>query len=174
MPSVTPKRACGSAGRAPRSHRGGQGFESPQVHTNTRFVGRIKPETTFYPSRWPVRPWRGFVSLDPLNYALADYLRDCQVRGLSRRTVVTYRTALQNLLASLPAPEGSTRSLDALTTPVIRQWVYSMVEKKLRPRTLRTRLIAVRSFCAFLAGQGLLPDNPALPLKLPRRSCRHW
>ena len=42
--AATPPWGCSSAGRAPRSHRGGQGFESPHLHhfpTGQRNMSRI-------------------------------------------------------------------------------------------------------------------------------------
>ena len=46
---------CSSAGRAPRSHRGGQGFESPHLHHSLRYanLGRRHPRRAACPEAIP-------------------------------------------------------------------------------------------------------------------------
>ena len=51
-------RGCSSAGRAPGSHPGGQGFESPQLHSDRRSAGRASNPVA---ARRPARGHRSSV-----------------------------------------------------------------------------------------------------------------
>jgi hypothetical protein len=48
---------CGSVGRAPRSHRGGQGFESPQLHYSSHPYHQSGPRSRTSPGRPALRPY---------------------------------------------------------------------------------------------------------------------
>ncbi|HTO94991.1 MAG TPA: tyrosine-type recombinase/integrase [Bacteroidota bacterium] len=66
------------------------------------------------------------------------------------------------------------KGIHGLTTgDVLRYKTYLATEKGLKPVSVSTYLTAVRRFCAYLVGRGLLPHNPALSVKGNRRPRAH-
>lgn len=80
-------------------------------------------------------------------------------RGLSDRTVATYRRELERLAASSPRP------LEALGPDDLRAFVHA---RGGRPATVARRVAALRSFYAFLLRSGRRTDDPSALLDRPR------
>lgn len=56
-----------------------------------------------------------------------------------------------------------------ITTNLIRRYSYSLSGRNLRPRTVRGALHAIRALFKFLAEQGILSENPATEVRLPKK-----
>jgi site-specific recombinase XerD len=104
-----------------------------------------------------------------LDDAIQDYLRHIRYeRGLAKLTFKHYQArlhALQRWLAENGYPDAT---LDALTTPTLRRYLYSLSSRGLRPRTVRGVFNAIRGVCEFLVDAGGLESNPAASIKLPK------
>jgi site-specific recombinase XerD len=59
--------------------------------------------------------------------------------------------------------------IDTISPELIRRYSYWLSARKLRPRTIRGALHALRSLFAFLTTMGALPANPAVEVRLPRK-----
>lgn len=111
------------------------------------------------------------------------YIR-CEL-SLSVHTVLSYSVDLRQFrefLTGKPQPKlpleaGYKATEDdgfdpiSVTTADIRQWLMTLAETGLTPRSLRRKLTAVSSFYAFLLRQGLVENNPARDVaiaKVPR------
>lgn len=56
-----------------------------------------------------------------------------------------------------------------ITGNLIRRYSYSLSGRKLRPRTIRGALHALRAVFHYLTEQGVIPANPALEVRLPKK-----
>ena len=87
--------------------------------------------------------------------ALEPFLQSLRLRNCSSRTIREYRKVLENyFLDSQECGLGVSR--DALTA-----WVAAMYERGLNPKTISTRIVALRSFFSWAVRSGLLDNSPA-------------
>jgi integrase/recombinase XerD len=87
-------------------------------------------------------------------------------RGLSDRTLEAYRRDLARLIAFLEA-RGATGAGD-VTHVHLREWVYDLKDAGLAPTSIRRAQSAVRTYFAFLVGEGILENDPSERLEAPR------
>ena len=87
-------------------------------------------------------------------------------RGLSMRTVVSYRQDLENFFLFLDELDaGDKTSLDEHDLFLYLAWLRA---RKNAGRTLARRLSALRGFFEYTVEEGLLESNPASLLESPR------
>lgn len=88
-------------------------------------------------------------------------------RGLSERTLDAYTRDVGRMAAFLtdvrdvPAPGGATPA-------DLREFVYHLKDRGLRPSTIRRKLSAVRTYFSFLQAEGLADADPSEHLESPR------
>ncbi|WP_441790483.1 tyrosine recombinase XerC [Leifsonia sp. YAF41] len=87
-------------------------------------------------------------------------------RGFSEHTVRAYRTDLRQLASF--AAEHAVDSTDGITLELLRDWVWASSQAGLAKATLSRRAASVRSFTAWLAQTGALPNDPGVRLKSPK------
>jgi integrase/recombinase XerC len=97
-------------------------------------------------------------------------------RNASPNTVRAYLREVSELRAFLREtrrkdPETTSAGWKSVTTADLRRY-FSERFPALKPSSLARKISAVRSFFAFLVGQGALPGNPADTLTAPRREMR--
>ena len=97
-------------------------------------------------------------------------------RNASRDTARAYLREVSDLRAFLKEtkgrdPEKAHGGWKTVTTADLRRF-FSARFPALRPSSLARKISAIRSFFAFLVGQGVLSGNPALSLTAPRREMR--
>ena len=98
-----------------------------------------------------------------------DYLGYCRVeRGYALTTQKSYGSHLRQYLTYLAQNGAPTPTLGDFSLPLLRRYQYAAAAKGLRPRSLRAKLIPLRSFGAWIKDNGLLPDNPATGIKIPK------
>jgi len=101
------------------------------------------------------------VTPDYLNYITHEL-------GLSPRTVTCYGSRLRHNARWLEANGYPDPDLTAFSAPVLRRYLYAESTRGLRPRTLRGLFNPLVGLGDFLVAQGLLPDNPARTIVMPK------
>ncbi len=107
---------------------------------------------------------------DPGDYAaiLDEYARHLELeRGRSEHTRRAYLADLRSLFAFLDerAPGAG---LSAVSLPVLRSWLAAQAAAGTARTTLARRTSAVKTFTAWATRRGLLADDPAARLQLPK------
>ncbi len=95
-------------------------------------------------------------------------------RSASEHTVRAYRRELGAFTAFLHG-ELAVRAPQAITHTHVQEYLHVLYDRKLQKSSIARALAAVRSWCKWLAREGVLPHNPAalvstprLPRRLPR------
>lgn len=88
--------------------------------------------------------------------------------GNSRNTVESYGRDLQHLAEFLA--ERGVNAPAAATRKDLRDLVFALKDLGLAPASIRRRVSAVRTYFRFLAGEGVVADDPSDRLESPRRS----
>jgi site-specific recombinase XerD len=94
---------------------------------------------------------------------LARFLDHLAVRGLSPRTVASYREDLSQFLSFIRTP------VEAVDARTLRRYLTFLAEHRYARRTIARRLSAVRGFLRFLVTEGVLPASPAARIRSPKR-----
>lgn len=105
---------------------------------------------------------------DPLATTLHTYLEYLRVeRQLSAHTLNNYQRHLQAMAVWLQ--EKNVRDWSELNNPLVRQWAHTLRKHKdTSPRTISTKMSALRSFADWLVIRGILAANPARGVALPK------
>ena len=108
--------------------------------------------------------------MDPSDYAaiLDDYAEHLALeRARSEHTQRAYLTDLKSLFAFLDerAPGAG---LSGLSLPVLRSWLAAQAAGGAARTTLARRTSAVKTFTAWATRRGLLAEDPAVRLQLPK------
>ena len=90
-------------------------------------------------------------------------------RRLSPNTVAGYQAWLRNFEKWLKENGYSEPAVSDLTTPLLMRFCQSMSERQKRPRTIRSAFSPIQSLGTFLVEQGILSENPAPKVKLPKK-----
>ncbi|ASV73342.1 Tyrosine recombinase XerC [Thermogutta terrifontis] len=103
--------------------------------------------------------------------AIGQFLRYLAVeKNASANTIKSYREDLTALVEYLTdAYGGRCPSPDQVTTLDLRGYVAAMHEAGYAPGTIARRLASLRSFFRFGMRQGWVKENPAKPLRNPRK-----
>ena len=105
-----------------------------------------------------------------LQDTLDDYLRYLQhEQGATKTTCKSYHAYLQAFHRWLMENGYPQPALTDFNAATVRRYFYAVSGKGLRPRTMYTTIIPLRSFGAFLLAQGVFTENPALVVKLPKK-----
>jgi integrase/recombinase XerD len=86
-------------------------------------------------------------------------------RGAARTTIVSYALDLEDFAAFAAGRGQRTASADAVTC---QEYMASLHERGLSPRTAARRLSALRQFHLFLMKEGVRTDDPTGELDTPR------
>lgn len=87
-------------------------------------------------------------------------------RGLSPRTIDAYRRDLERCIEFL-GTRGVSRLGDVGATE-LREYVYHLKDRGLQTSSIRRALSALRTFFAYLVGEGLVLADPTEKVELPR------
>jgi integrase/recombinase XerC len=102
---------------------------------------------------------------------LARFLRFLQVeRNASALTIKSYREDLAALIEYLEQRAGRSPIVTQVTTLELRGFVASLQEAGYAKSSIARRLASLRSFFRFAQREGLVDQNPAKPLRNPRRT----
>ncbi|MCL2677883.1 MAG: tyrosine-type recombinase/integrase, partial [Clostridiales bacterium] len=113
----------------------------------------------------------GVTGAEAVDRLLREYIDDfiyyLQVeKGLAANTVVSYRFDLLSYAVFLK--ESGSRGLQGLTRESLLEHLLRMKEGKKSPATMARAIVALKSFCAYLAAEKLLDKDPALNLDSPK------
>ncbi len=87
--------------------------------------------------------------------------------GHSPNTIEAYQRDLSRLVAF--ALTRGARDPGALTTPLLREFIFLLKDLGLSGATIRRHVSSVRTWFAFLAGEGLVDRDPSDRLETPKR-----
>jgi integrase/recombinase XerD len=87
-------------------------------------------------------------------------------RGAAGNTIAAYGHDLAQF-AQFAAAKGI--AAEAADTALVRDYLAFLSRRRYAPRTAARRLSALRQFFAFLASQGVRPDDPTAVVDAPRR-----
>jgi len=106
------------------------------------------------------------------SYAFAQaepFLHELELQRRSSETVDAYRSDLRQLLEWLEALELTALSLNA---GLAKQYLDSLCESGCAAATIERKVTSMRSFCRWLVANGMLPVDPTVGLRAPRRPQR--
>ena len=102
--------------------------------------------------------------------AIGQFLRYLATeRNASDLTIKAYREDLFGLVDWLEATRGSIPQPDSLSPQDLRTFQAALQEAGYARTTIARKLASLRSFYRFAIRQGIATDNPAKPLRNPRR-----
>jgi integrase/recombinase XerD len=94
----------------------------------------------------------------------------CRSKGLAERTLQTYFSSIDELRAFLAKSDSVPRLPGAHT---LRGFVAHLLDQKLARTTISIRMRAIRSFCNFLAREGIVPSSPMAGVAVPKVPSRY-
>jgi site-specific recombinase XerD len=87
----------------------------------------------------------------------------------SPHTIVSYRLDLEKLKVFMEA--SSITNLEDVTTPILREFIYSLKEsRKLCPSSVAKLIATLKSFFNYLCDEGLVKSSPAKKIKAPKKN----
>jgi len=87
-------------------------------------------------------------------------------RNLSPATLKAYRRELARFVdhaACVRSGPGDVKAAD------IRDWIATLWQRRLKPRSLERALSSIRTYFSFLVAEGIANSNPAVAVPLPRK-----
>ena len=103
--------------------------------------------------------------------SILNYKRSLRRKNYSAQSVSSYLYRLKHFLVWLPA------QLESVTSVHIRSYLDLLLERRLAPKTINERLVAIRSFYRYLREEeGRSIENPVLKgmaLRMPKPLPRH-
>ncbi len=101
---------------------------------------------------------------------LPRFLRFLQAeKNASDLTIKSYREDLETMMEFLSDLLGRTVSVAQITPPDMRRYVAALHEAEYASSTVSRKLASARSFFRFAQREGIIKNNPAKPLRNPRR-----
>ena len=92
-------------------------------------------------------------------------------KRFSPHTVDAYQGDLEQFFIYLDKTYGELK-IEAITHPMIRSWVVSMMENETTPRTINRKLSSLKTFYKFLLRNGTVKLNPMQKIQGPKTSKR--
>ncbi|MBI5607506.1 MAG: site-specific tyrosine recombinase XerD [Deltaproteobacteria bacterium] len=89
-------------------------------------------------------------------------------RNMASNTLVAYGRDLQRMIKHLDEQLGVTTPAD-LDHDTLVEYLEDLQADGLQPRSIARHMSTLRSFCAYLLDRGLVQDNPAALLDMPKQ-----
>ena len=110
--------------------------------------------------------------MSDLAQAIARYLSDLARENASPHTIRNYASDLRQFLEYFSPPGAEPPAPAAIDTPLLREWLGSLYDRKLDAISIRRKLAAVRSCFQFLLREKTVATNAAKLLRTPRAAKR--
>ena len=101
-----------------------------------------------------------------LQRAADAFMLDKEVQGCTRLTLVWYQDYISRLVAWLTA-QGITAA-GGITLDLLRAYIVDVQGRGLAPKTIHHHAAAAKTFCKWLAAEGLVQSDPAERLPRPK------
>jgi integrase/recombinase XerC len=89
-------------------------------------------------------------------------------RNESPHTLRNYQADLRGFTDYFTPPEGAPPPLAEFDVLTLREWLAHLYQRQLKAATIRRKLAAVRGLFRFLSRDGLIANDPARLLRLPK------
>ena len=89
-------------------------------------------------------------------------------RNYSRCTVVDYETDLKQFFEFITPPGEKTLPLEQIDHRVIREFVAQLYDRNLQKSSVARKLVTLRSFFKYCIREGLIQQNPARLVSMPK------
>jgi site-specific recombinase XerD len=96
---------------------------------------------------------------------VADFMAYLQLKNLSARTLVEYEKVLRSLFSYVGLGGSSPARI---TAAQLRDYLSSLQQNGLSPKTVSDRVVVIKRFFGFLLAEGCLEDDPSRRLPRPR------
>lgn len=104
-----------------------------------------------------------------LSQAVHDYCTCARHElGHSKATFISYRSKLRQFSHWLEENGQPDPPLQEITRQTIRSYYFSLVNRGVRPRTQQGHLHALRALWGYLVGEGVLAENVAALIAMPK------
>src|SRR5579871_194181 len=90
-------------------------------------------------------------------------------QGVTKGTVETYKSWLRHFYRWLQTNGYPEPMVEHFNTATLRRFLYAVSARGYRPRTIRGIFHPIRRFGAFLVTNGVLTENPAMKVGLPKK-----
>jgi integrase/recombinase XerC len=110
--------------------------------------------------------------MSELAQAIDRYLGELSRENASPHTIRNYASDLEQFLGYFSPPNADPPPPAAIDTPLLREWLGSLYDRKLDAISIRRKLAAVRSFFQFLLREKTVPANVAKLLRTPKAAKR--
>src|SRR6185312_4406454 len=105
-----------------------------------------------------------------LNQAINDYLAYIKLeQGVTQSTFKCYQCYLNHFAKWSKLKECADPTLDSLDSPKLRQLLYYLSEKGLRPRAILGYFHPLRGLGKWLVARQVISENPTLSITLPKK-----
>lgn len=104
--------------------------------------------------------------LPPLPERFINYLN--VERHCSRHTLVDYATDLKHFFEFITPPGEKTLPLEQIDHRVIREFVGQLYDRNLQKSSVARKLVTLRSFFKYCIREGLIKQNPAKLVSMPK------
>jgi integrase/recombinase XerC len=103
-----------------------------------------------------------------LRESSAKYLAELKRRGASAHTLRNYGVDLDQLAAYFSLPGESAVNTADVDLEMLREWLSDLYDQQLAVATIRRKMAAVRAMFKFLLQEGLISQNVAGRLRIPK------
>jgi integrase/recombinase XerC len=107
-----------------------------------------------------------------MNDLIERFVGHLRLKNSSAHTLRNYTSDLEQLRNYLTPPndqgQPATYDVQQLDHLVIREYLGHLYDQKLEKSSMSRKVSAIRSFCKFLCREGVLKQNPAKLVKLPK------
>jgi integrase/recombinase XerC len=107
-----------------------------------------------------------------LRESSAKYLAELARRGSSAHTLRNYAADLDQLAAYFDLPGESAPQVEDLDLAMLREWLADLYDQDLAVASIRRKLAALRAMFKFLLQEGVVSQNIAGRLRMPKAAQR--
>lgn len=94
-------------------------------------------------------------------------------RGLTDRTCTTYSDWLSTYRRWCEGEAAGLTLSDRFNATILRRYLYSMSQRKLRPRTIRSAFSPLKAMGVYLVEQGVVAASPLDTIKMPKKDAAY-